>query len=85
MTAGQAFKFGPESNVSSRIKHHFVHVAPAPIFARLKRRNYGVLGRMKMSGGVFVLGTVTTTHVAALQAQAQMDPAIAGFKTIFTA
>ena len=38
---------------------------------------------MEMFGGMFVLGGITATDVAATHAQAQVHPLIAGFQTLF--
>jgi hypothetical protein len=37
------------------LKHHFVNVAPAPIFAWLKGLDNGMLGRVEMFGSMLVL------------------------------
>jgi len=42
-----------------------------------------MFGVMKMFGGVFVLGRIAATHVAALRAHAQVDPCVAGFDALF--
>ena len=40
---------------------------------------------VKMFGGVFVLRRVTAPHVAARQAEPEMDPGIADLQAVFTA
>ena len=62
-----------------------VHVTPAPIFARLERLDDGVLGAVKMFGGVTVGRAVATSDVAAREAEAQVDPSSADLQAIFTA
>jgi hypothetical protein len=39
-------------------------------------------GGVKMLAGVLVLGGIAAAHVAALQAQAKVDPGVAGFDAI---
>jgi len=42
--------------VESLIQEDFVHIAPAPVFARLERLHDGMLGLVKVLGGVLILG-----------------------------
>jgi len=42
-----------------------------------------MLRGVKVLSRMFVLGRIATTHVAAGQAQPQMNPGVAGFHTIF--
>jgi hypothetical protein len=46
----------PHSQALQRelFEHHFVNVAPAPIFAGLERLNNGMFRPVKMLGGVLV-------------------------------
>jgi hypothetical protein len=37
----------------------------------------------KMFGGVFILGRIAATHVAASHAQAQMNPGVASLDAVF--
>jgi hypothetical protein len=62
----------------------FVEVAPHPIFTRLQGSDNRMLRRVKVLGGVFVLGRIATADVAAFQAQPQMDPGIAHLEAFFT-
>ena len=64
------------------LENDFVHVAPDPIFAGLDGLHQGVMRSVKMLGGVLVLGRIATAHVSALQAQAQVNPRVAGFQTL---
>src|SRR5262249_16592864 len=64
--------------------HDFVHITPRPVLARLNRADHRMPGVMKMLGGMFVLGRIAATHVAALRAHSQMDPGVAGFNTFLT-
>jgi hypothetical protein len=68
-----------------KIEFDFVNEAPAPVFAWLERTHDGVLGAVEMLGGVLVFGGVAAADVAALHAQAQMDPGVAHFQTLFAA
>jgi hypothetical protein len=54
-----------------------IHVTPPPIFAWFKGLNDGVLGCMKMLGGMFVLGGIAATDVATLEAQPEVNPRVA--------
>jgi len=62
----------------------FVHVAPPPIFARLKRLHDRVVCGVEVFGGVLVLRTVATTHVATNQADAKVYPTVAHLQALFT-
>jgi hypothetical protein len=64
------------SGLSREIEFHLVDIAPAPILSRLKGPHDGVLGGVKVFGGVPVLGRIAATHVAARHAQAEVDPSI---------
>jgi hypothetical protein len=70
---------------SREIEFEFVDEAPAPGFARFEGLHDGVLGGMKMFGGVFVFGGIAAADVAALEAQAQVDPGVAHFQALFAA
>ena len=57
-----------------------IHIAPTPRFARLKRLDDRVSRLLKMFGGVLVFGGIAAADMAALQADAQMNPGVAGFQ-----
>src|ERR1700678_2196119 len=59
-----------------------VHVTPDPAFSGFDRTNQRMLGVVKVFGGVLVLGGVATAHVAADQAQTQVDPRVAKFDAL---
>src|SRR6476646_1393894 len=59
---------------AERVEVDLVGVAPAPLLLRLERLDDRVLAGVKLAGGVLVLGVVTAADVAALGAEAQMDP-----------
>src|SRR5579859_5862972 len=44
-----------------------------------------MMGVVKMRGGVLVLGVVTTAHLAAGLAEAQVDPGVSGLQALRTA
>src|ERR1700691_5290332 len=68
-----------------KLQLHLVHKAPSPRFSRLQRAHDGVSTGMKVLGGVFVLGGIAAADMAALQAQSQVNPRVAGFQTLFAA
>jgi hypothetical protein len=68
-----------------KIEFNFINEAPAPVFAWFERTHDGVLGAVEMLSGVFVLGRVAAADVAALHAQAEMDPGVAHFQALFAA
>jgi hypothetical protein len=45
-----------------------IHITPAPVLARLDRLHNGVLTSVKMFRGVFVLGGIAASDMAADQA-----------------
>src|SRR3954470_8587500 len=61
----------------------FVHVAPAPVFAGLERFHDGVLGPVKMLGGVAVGRAVAASDVPAGKAQPKVDPLSTDLQAIF--
>jgi len=71
--------------LAHRVSSHFdlVHVTPTPIFARFERFDNGVLAPVEVFGGMPVRRAVTTSHVPAREAQAQMHPACADLQAIF--
>ena len=66
------------------IQQHLIYVTPAPIFAGFKGLNDGVQGRVKMFGGVLILGRIAARHVAARHAHSEMNPGVAGLDAVFT-
>jgi hypothetical protein len=70
-------------DASGQIVGHFVHITPAPVFARLDGADDRMAGGMIVLCCVPVLGGVATSDMAASQAQPEMDPAIAGLHAIF--
>jgi hypothetical protein len=61
-------------------QNHLVDVAPSPVLAGLDRLHDGMLCAVKMFGGVLILGGIAAAHMAANQAQAEMDPGVAHFQ-----
>jgi hypothetical protein len=70
---------------SGEIEFEFVDEAPAPGFAGFEGLHDGVLGGMKMFGGVLVFGGIAAADVAALEAQAEVDPGVSHFQALFAA
>ena len=67
------------------LHHDFIHVAPHPVLARLKRFHDGVMHLVKMLCGVLVFRAVTAADVAAGEAQAQVNPVIAHLQALLAA
>jgi hypothetical protein len=59
-----------------------MHVAPAPRFAALERRDHRVAGRIEVLQSVRVLRVLAAADVAAGEAQAKMYPGVAGLQTL---
>src|SRR5581483_5459548 len=67
----------------STLSHvRLIDVTPTPVLGGLVRGDDGVSGLVKVFGGVLVLGRVAASDVAAGQAHAKVDPAIAGFQAL---
>jgi hypothetical protein len=60
-----------------------VHKTPNPAFSRLDGTNQGVLRFVEMLGRMLVLGRIAAAHVPTRKTQAQVNPIIAGFHTVF--
>ena len=73
------------SGVGVGLQIRLVDIAPAPVFAALGRLDQRVLRGMKVRARVTVLRRVAATHVAALQAHAQVNPRVAGLQALFAA
>jgi hypothetical protein len=55
------------------------------VFSRLEGLYDGVAGGVVVPGGMFVPGVIAAAHIAADQADAQMDPGVACFQAVFAA
>src|SRR5690242_16938873 len=66
-------------------QHHFVHVAPAPILARLGGADDRVPDGLEVRRRVLALGVVAAADVAAGLAHPQMDPPHPERQALFTA
>src|SRR5260370_1692537 len=73
------------TNRSSKLEHELVDVTPTPVFTRLEGLDNGVVGRVKMLGGMLILRIVTATDMPAFETEAQGNPAISNLQTILTA
>ncbi len=74
----------PAHRPAGWIELDLVHVAPAPILARLERPDDRVTGLPKMRGRVLVLGTVAAAYMPARHAEPQVHPPLADPKAILT-
>jgi len=70
-------------SITPLLHEDFVGIAPHPVFAWLEGTDDGMFIVAVVSGGVFVLGRIAATHMAAGEAEAQMDPGVSHFKTLF--
>jgi hypothetical protein len=59
--------------------HVLVNKTPTPIFVGFKGLDNGMLGLLKMFGGVFIFGIVAAADVSAGETQTQVNPRIAHF------
>jgi len=76
--------FGSLELPKSALDHHLVHVAPAPVLARLERPDDRVAGGVKVLGSVLVSRLVAATYIPAGQALAQVNPGIARLQALYT-
>lgn len=74
-----------QRNLLERFKEDLINVAPDPILTWLERLDNRVVRRVKMLGGVLVLGRVTAAHMSTNAAEAQMHPGIAYLQALFAA
>jgi hypothetical protein len=63
---------------------NLIDIAPDPGFAGFYGTDERVLRFMEMLGSVFVFGRIATTDMTANQAQAQVNPSVAGFDAFLT-
>jgi len=70
---------------SGKVQFQVVDVAPAPSLTGLERLHDRVLSAVEVLGGVFVFRRVAATHMAALQAQPQVHPAVTHLQALFAA
>src|SRR5690348_1642326 len=78
-------KMRPHRAVRTLFQEDFVHVAPAPVFARFERLDDGVVRGVKVLGGVLVLRTVAAADVPAAEAEPQVHPGVAHLKAFLAA
>src|SRR5215831_3790488 len=71
--------------LSGQLQDFFVHKAPHPIFAGFDGLHQRMGGRVKVFCRVAILRRIAAAHVAADQAEAKVDPAIAHAKALFAA
>ena len=84
MFSGQWLVTSHQSLVADFADLDLICITPDPGFARLNGPHQGMFGVMKVFSGVFVFRGIAAGHVAADQAHAQVDPAIAHLYTLVT-
>src|SRR5918997_1230724 len=70
--------------MSKPLDENFVHVAPAPVLARLERLDYRVVCGVEVLGCVLVLASIAASDVSAREALAQANPRVSHPQTILT-
>jgi hypothetical protein len=73
------------TNRSSKLEHELVDVTPTPVLPRLEGLDDRVVGRVKVFGGVLILGIIAAPDMAAFETETQVYPRIPDFQTILTA
>src|SRR4051794_8814714 len=68
----------------ARLDVDLIHIAPAPVFARLERLDDRMASGVEVLGGVLVLRGVAAADVPANQALAQVDPGVPDLQAILT-
>src|SRR5215213_7336947 len=71
--------------VVAEVDHDLVDIAPAPAFGRIVALYDGVLGRMKMFGGVLAVRLIATPDMTAGPADAKVKPLASGFEALLAA
>jgi hypothetical protein len=70
---------------SREVEFDFVDEAPAPFFAGLDGAHDGMLGVMKVLGGVLADRRVAAAYMSADEAEAEVYPPLADLEALFTA
>src|SRR5262249_17559909 len=73
----------PWLSATKLFDRNFIDVTPFPVFARFHRAHERMTSRMKVLRRMFIFGGIAATDVPAGEAHAEMNPGIAGFKTVF--
>src|SRR3982751_4124822 len=68
-----------------RLHEHLVHVAPDPVLPRLDRLDQRMALRVEVLRRMAVLRRVAAAHVAAGQAEPEMDPGVAHLQALLAA
>jgi hypothetical protein len=58
-------------------RHDVIDITPDPSLAGFNGTNQGMFCRVKMLGGMLVLGRIAASHVPAVHTEPQMDPLVA--------
>jgi hypothetical protein len=64
------------------LHQYLVYVAPAPVFAGLKRLDDWMVCSVEVFRGMFVLRRITAAYVPTLETETQVYPCIPDFQTI---
>jgi len=68
-----------------RLEPELIDITPAPVLARFEALHDGMLGPVKVLGGVTVGGVVAATDVTAFETKPQMHPLVAGLEALLAA
>ena len=68
----------------SQREHHFIDIAPAPLFVRLDRTHDRMSSCVKVLCRMFIPGIIAARYMSAYQTHAQMHPGIAHIDTFLT-
>jgi len=69
----------------SKLEYHLVDVTPSPVFPWLEGTDNRVLRRVKVFGGMLILGIIAAANMPAFETEAQVYPRIPDFQTILAA
>src|SRR5690349_6740763 len=65
------------------LQHHFIDIAPGPVFSSLEALDQGMAGASEVLSRVLRRGRVAAAHVPAGETQPQVDPPAPGFQALF--
>jgi hypothetical protein len=69
----------PSANRSSKLEHYLIDVTPPPLLPWLEGLHDWVVRRVKVFGGVLILGIIAAANMPAFEAEAQVHPRIPNF------
>jgi hypothetical protein len=70
-------------DATGQVISDLVDIAPTPVLAGFNGSNHGMLGLVKVFGGVLILRRVAASDMATGQANSEMDPSIAHLDALF--